>query len=440
MASPDVSLDELPPHLSASWFVRARGRVQEAYASYVEPNFGVSLLLLSLLFNSVMITTCKLLETDKNFDTPIHPVQILFVRMLLTYACCLLYMGVTRRVPDAPFGPKHLRLLLIARGVLGFFGVFGLYYSLQYLSVSDAVSITFLVPMVTAFLAWIFIHERYLLLEGVCGLVALGGVLLIAKPHFLFGAVADSETSSDDSVESSSSELRFVASLTGLMGVCGASSVYILLRKIGTQAHPLLSVSYFALIVCIITGIASVVVPGLAFQLPRNAYQWVLFLLIGLLGFVMQFLLAAGVQRVKASKSALMGYVGMVYALFWDLVIWGHFPSFLSIVGTGLIFSSAYVIVRYKPSDDAPEADLEQGYERAEDGSKIPVLDPDDIALQEFVITDDEDDAPELSRGLTESSSNLPQSSINVAESSRTLSARSLPGPDLVLETGANKA
>lgn len=387
-------------------------------------------MLLSLFFNSIMVTTCKLLVTDKNFDKPIHPVQILFVRMLLTYVCCLLYMGITRLVPDAPFGPKHLRYLLFARGFLGFFGVFGLYYSLQYLSISDAVSITFLVPMVTAFLAWIFIHERYLLLEGLCGLVSLGGVLLIAKPRFLFGAFSDSETSSDESVESSSSELRLIASILGLMGVCGASSVYILLRKIGTQAHPLLSVSYFALIVCVITGVTSVVVPGLAFQLPRNAYQWVLFLVIGLLGFVMQFLLAAGVQRVKASKSALMGYSGMVYALFWDLAIWGHFPSFLSVVGTGLIFSSAYVIVRYKPADEGPEPDLEQAYERVDGNDKYPVPDPEDIALQEFIITDDDEDLVPL-----DSSRNLPVRSDNGPSEPTSVLASSLPGPEPVLAT-----
>ena len=157
------------------------------YSKYIKPNIGLSLLLLSQFLNSIMVTTCKLLVTDKNFNTPIHPAQILFVRMFITYICCLLYMAITRSVPDAPFGLKPIRKLLLLRGLVGFFGVFGMYFSLQYLSLSDAVALTFLVPMVTAFLAFVLLHEKYSILEAICSVFSLAGVVLIAKPTFIFG-------------------------------------------------------------------------------------------------------------------------------------------------------------------------------------------------------------------------------------------------------------
>ena len=246
---------DVPNASGSSFFARTKSFfVDTVYHSYIMPNTGISLLILSQFFNSIMVTTCKLLVTDKDFNTPIHPLQILFVRMFITYFCCLLYMLLTRSVPDAPFGPRNLRWLLALRGFVGFFGVFGLYFSLQYLSLSDAVAITFLIPMVTGFLAWVILHERYSVIEGVCSIVSLGGVILIAKPHFIFGAQSDSETSSvDEAVESSSTEKRLLATGVGLVGVCGASTVYIVLRKIGKAAHPLLSVSYFALTCCVIT-------------------------------------------------------------------------------------------------------------------------------------------------------------------------------------------
>ncbi|KAL6669103.1 hypothetical protein ACI3LZ_002177 [Candidozyma auris] len=340
-------------------------RAHDFYTATVLPNLGVSLLLVAQFFNSIMIVTCKLLETDpQNKDKPIHPMQILFIRMCITYVLCLVYMVTTRSVDHAPWGPRDQRVLLVLRGILGFFGVYGLYFSLQYLSLSDAVSITFLIPMVTPFFAWIFLHERYSILEGVCALLSLAGVVLVAKPEFIFGARSNSGNE-NESTESSSTELRLLGTGVGLLGVCGASAVYILLRKIGKSAHPLISVSYFALTTCVVTF-------------------WFLFALIGVSGFLMQFCLTAGLQREKAGKSSLMIYSSMVYALIWDLTIWGHLPGLLSILGTGLIVLNASIVIKYKPANsDQPVEDLEA------EGGKYAA--PTDIDLDNFIVTDDEE-------------------------------------------------
>ncbi|KAI5955429.1 hypothetical protein CANMA_004609 [Candida margitis] len=372
-----------------SGFLQRQGhRVVNFYNNVISPNVGISLLLLSQFLNSIMVTTCKLLVTDKDFNKPIHPVQILFVRMFITYICCLVYMFVTKSVEEAPFGPKKLRVLLVMRGVVGFFGVFGMYFSLQYLSLSDAVAITFLVPMVTAFLAFVILKEKYSILESVCSLLSLGGVILIAKPSFIFGAESGKETT-DESVESSSSEKRILATAVGLIGVCGASSVYIVLRKIGMNAHPLLSVSYFSLTCCIVTFIGILVVPSLSFVLPSNGYQWFLFAVIGFSGFFMQFCLTAGVQRVKASRASLMAYSGMVFAIIWDLTIWHHLPGVLSFCGIALIIGNAAIILKFKPDNADTKAPAQNDIER---NGKYNELNRNSIALQDFVITDDEDE------------------------------------------------
>ena len=53
-------------------------------------------------------------------------VQIIFARMIITTAFSLLYMWWTK-VEHWPLGPREVRGLLVARGLGGFFGVFGLY-------------------------------------------------------------------------------------------------------------------------------------------------------------------------------------------------------------------------------------------------------------------------------------------------------------------------
>ena len=84
-------------------------------------------------------------------------------------------------------------------------GIFGLYYSLQYLSLSDATVLQFLSPVFTAIGAAVFLHEAFSPREAAAGSASSGiialppefnllgsvaslvGVVLIARPAFLFG-------------------------------------------------------------------------------------------------------------------------------------------------------------------------------------------------------------------------------------------------------------
>lgn len=70
-----------------------------------------------------MNVTTRLLELE---GEGMNPMQILFVRMGLTGLCCCIYMW-WNDVPDFPLGPKAVRKLLVARGLTGFFGIFGMY-------------------------------------------------------------------------------------------------------------------------------------------------------------------------------------------------------------------------------------------------------------------------------------------------------------------------
>lgn len=55
-----------------------------------------------------------------------HPFQILFARMGITVICSSYYMWYNK-TEHFPFGLREVRSLLVARGLMGFFGVFGMY-------------------------------------------------------------------------------------------------------------------------------------------------------------------------------------------------------------------------------------------------------------------------------------------------------------------------
>lgn len=91
----------------------------------LENNRGVMLVLLSQFFGSLMSLATRILET-RYPEQRFHALQILFARQSITSVLVYLWMW-SMKVENAPFGPRGVRGLLVARGVGGFFGVFGLY-------------------------------------------------------------------------------------------------------------------------------------------------------------------------------------------------------------------------------------------------------------------------------------------------------------------------
>lgn len=196
-------------------------------------------------------------------------------------------------------------------------------------------------------------------------LVSFLGVVLIARPTS-FLPHSDSDSSSPvasgagDSISSANgtspttSQLlesvtpaqRLIAVGVALVGVLGAAGAYTTIRWIGKRAHPLISVNYFAAWSTGVSILALIAIPGIGFRLPASLRQCVYLLFLGVCGFVMQFLLTAGLQYEKSSRATNMVYTQMLFALAFDKVVFDTSPGVLSIIGSSLILGSAlYVAV-----------------------------------------------------------------------------------------------
>lgn len=99
-------------------------------------------------------------------------------------------------------------------------------------------------------------------MEVISGFIALVGVIIISRPAFLFGMLHKQEHDPSDDVPE---KMRIRAVMVALLGVCGASFAYVMIRKIGRRAHPLVSVSYFALWAFLVSTVGLLVTPGLGF-------------------------------------------------------------------------------------------------------------------------------------------------------------------------------
>ncbi|KAI1362378.1 hypothetical protein F5Y08DRAFT_312270 [Xylaria arbuscula] len=326
------------------------GSHQSLVREFYERNIGLFLMFLAQTFGSVMNTAAKLL-TAKDSLNQFHALHIIFVRMLATFILGTLYMWY-KKVPDFPMGPRNVFGLLVMRGTAGFLGLFGLYYSLSYLEISDATAISFLCPTWTAILCYIWLKETYRIQEACAGLISLAGVLLIARPAFLFGSPSASDPKMtmfivDGALEESpvvgtpSTPQRTFAVICAVLTTFAAATAYSTIRVIGKRAHSLISVNYFAGLSTIASGLIILAHPDLGFLLPKGALQWTLLLIISISGFLLQFLLTEGLQREKGGRAANMTYFQMVLALIIERVIWGTTPPVLSLVGSVLIISAA---------------------------------------------------------------------------------------------------
>lgn len=209
--------------------------------------------------------------------------------------------------PNNILGKRDNRLLLLVRAFGGFLGVFGLYCasaccppnhpqatlkanhvpidSLRYLNLSEATVITFMMPLVASFGGYLLLGSPFSWLEILLSLISLFGVLLVASPDAFFTTSETDAAMNDPNVVDMVS--RIWALCVGLLGVCGSAAAFLCMSSIGKTENPLTVVNYFAALCTVVSCGALVVLPGLNFQTPGDAWEWLLLFFSGLSGFLM---------------------------------------------------------------------------------------------------------------------------------------------------------
>ncbi|OAA67131.1 DUF6 domain containing protein [Niveomyces insectorum RCEF 264] len=392
--SPASPSHVLPPFRGSMFLARIWAR-----------NRAVLLVCCAQLFGALMNLAARLLELEGDDAVALHPIQLLFMRMVVTTVASCAYM-VYYRVPDFPFGRKGLRTLLVVRGVSGFFGIFGMWFSMAYLPLAEATVLSFLAPSLSSYICHVLLHEPFTRKAQVASLLALAGVVLIARPDSLVGAVVTGTGSAaaaltnvtttttaaaattavarassspalrmDDVVavaaaaaenlnstaaaalaasppvggDEVTSAQRLVAIAVALLGVVGGSCALVCIRAIGTRVHPLVSVNYFATWCLLVTGTVMAVAPALGdghaadlrFVLPHSLRQWLLLAFICICGFCTQFLSTMGLGMERSNRATAMVYTHMLFAAGFDRFVFGHEMGLVSLVGCGLIVGSA---------------------------------------------------------------------------------------------------
>lgn len=256
--------------------------------------------------------------------------------------------------------------------------------SLLYLPLADATVITFLSPALAGYACYLLFGEPFTRIEQIASMVSLLGVILIARPTSFFhlgnpdpdphsppGASNITSTVADHGYNfpTPTSGQRLSAIAISLLGVAGSACVYTTLRWIGQRAHPLISVNYFATWCTLVSSIALSIgshippplgSPNLHLAVPASLRQWGMLFFLGTCGFIMQFMMTAGLSHEKSNRATNMVYTNMLFALLFDRWVFGTVPGMWSLLGSGLILGSAiYVAVQKGVAGDGRGAGQE---------------------------------------------------------------------------------
>ncbi|NXW75769.1 S35G1 protein, partial [Hirundo rustica] len=228
-------------------------------------------------------------------------------------------------------GPKGKRIFLFFRGFLGSTAMVLLYYAYQVMPLADATVITFTSPVFTSLLAWIFLKEKYSPWDLLFTLFAITGVILIARPPFLFGSrVTGIEGSYSDHLK---------GTIAALASTLSAASTIVILRKVGKSVHYFLSIWYYAVIGLIGCVIALFVLNE--WRLPYCGRDRVFLILIGLLGLGGQTFLTKALQIEKAGPVAIMRTMDVVFAFILQTLFLNHLPTWWTVGGALCVVASS---------------------------------------------------------------------------------------------------
>jgi len=140
---------------------------------------GLRYAVLGALFFSLMSACAKLAGGRLSSQ------EIVFFRAIVVTG--ITYYALRRR-GVSPWGPNQGLLLL--RGLFGYAALSCFLWAVIRLPLADATVIHFTNPVWTALLAAVFIGEVLRGWEAILAIVALGGVVIVARPGFLFGDVS----------------------------------------------------------------------------------------------------------------------------------------------------------------------------------------------------------------------------------------------------------
>src|SRR5687767_12954060 len=255
--------------------------------------------------------------------------EIVLVRAVVTL---VLSYALVRRAKLPLWGNR--RSLLIIRGILGAAALTCFYYSIVHLPLAEATVIQYTNPVFAALLAGVLLGERLGRRELIGVAASMIGVLLIARPSFLFA---------------SSAPIDPVHVVIAVAGALFSATAYVTVRMLRNIDNALVVVFYFPLVT------VPLVLPfALVNWVWPTPLEWAVLVGIGSATQIAQVYMTRGLQLEPAGRATAVGYLQIVFAAIWGILLLGEHPDRWSILGATIIIGGTLLVSLSRRRPAAP--------------------------------------------------------------------------------------
>ncbi|XP_077216417.1 nodulin MtN21 /EamA-like transporter family protein isoform X2 [Tasmannia lanceolata] len=275
--------------------------------------------------------------------------EVVFTRCTVILMLSFVWL---RRTRQPVFGPTHVRNLLVARALTGYLSLLSFVYSIQNLPLSNAIVLNFTTPFMASVASRIIFREK-LKLADIGGLAcSFIGLVFIFRPMLLRqGDLNLPGDPSNTHVVGGSHPVYAV--LVGLFSSITGAISYSLIRA-GAKAsdQPVVTLFAFGVLASPVAAICT-----FAFQdyIWPNFYAFLSMVLLGVLAFFAEVLLARGLQLEKTSRVANMQYIEVFLSQIWGIMLLRVAPSFDRLIGCFLILVSVCSTIYFGPEKEMTE-------------------------------------------------------------------------------------
>ncbi|MEG1030942.1 MAG: DMT family transporter [Acinetobacter sp.] len=200
------------------------------------------------------------------------------------------------------------------RALVGLTAMYGFFYAIAHLKLSNAMVFTYSSPIFIPFIAWLFLKEKITWQMLIAAAVGLIGVIFVAKPD--------------------SGMLNYI-SLIGMSASFLAAMAFVTVRALTQTEPPERIVFYF----CFIGSLVSVI-PMFWLWRPYTWTELGFLIGAGLLANFSQLLMSNAYRLAPAGQIGPINYVAIIFAGTWGYLFWHELPDTYSIIGFSFILSA----------------------------------------------------------------------------------------------------
>lgn len=242
--------------------------------------------------------------------------ELVLFRSLITF---IISYALLRRKKVNPWGNNKKWLLI--RGVAGTTALTVFFYTIQKMPLSAAVTVQYLSPFFTAFIAGFLLGEKTKAAQWLFFLISFIGIVV---------------------VKGSSAQIPPTLLALGIFSSVFSGLAYNAIRKLKDE-QPLVVVMYFPLVatpIMLIFSLFNWVTPSL--------WDLVMLLGIGLMTQFAQLYMTKSYQLSEVNTVAPLKYIGVVFALTWDIALFDFVPNGQMILGIVMVIGGVLLNLRFK--------------------------------------------------------------------------------------------